>query len=168
MTDFDEFLRKRSEAKSAEIGDSALLRREANSEWQQLKLQLKKIADGKVLDSKQFEWNKYPASYPDFLILGDVSVTFVGIATSGSASQDYRIVFSRRPPNASELWIDDEPIPKKLLRTQLETDGGVFYWTVRESGLKLTTEKFAAYLAMELVEYHDEYVRANKAKFYGG
>ena len=63
------------------------------------------------------------------------------------------------------MWADREPIPAERWWLTVESDGGVLYWEIRESRLRLTTEKFADYAAMQLVEYQQRYLEAVKAKY---
>jgi len=162
---FEEFLRERNNAKSMEAGDRALFRTAADKEWQRLKDRVRQITEGKMLGPDLFEWSPYPASYPDFLKLKDVALSFEAGTVVGDALPKYRIGFCRRPLRSGEMWADREPIPAERWWLTVESDGGVLYWEIRESRLRLTTEKFADYAAMQLVEYQQRYLEAVKAKY---
>jgi len=165
MTDFDEFLRKRNELRSAQGGDTTLLAAEAMNEWQRLKDRVREITCGKALGSEKFEWAPYPAPYPDFLKLKDVAATFIAYRVAGNLQQDFRITFARRPLRANEMWIDDDPIPPKAWLLTLEVTNGLFYWSLKQDAAKRTTEEFAIHVAQELVEYYEAYTAALKAQY---
>src|SRR5271166_6533518 len=99
---FEDFLRKRNDAKSMEDGERALLRAEATQEWQRLKDQLRTMTDGKKLGADVFEWSPYPAPYPDFLKLRDVALSFETGLVVADVMPKYRIVFCRRPLRVNE------------------------------------------------------------------
>jgi hypothetical protein len=162
---FEEFLRQRNDARSMEAGDRALFRTAAEKEWQRLKERVRQITEGKMLGADPFEWSPYPASYPDFLKLKDVALSFEAGTVVGDAPQKYRVVFSRRPLRSGEMWADREPIPAERWWLNVEADAGVLYWSVKESRVRFSTEKFADHVAMQLVEYQQRYRDAVKAKY---
>ncbi len=162
---FEEFLRQRNKAKTMEAGDRALLRIAAEKEWQRLKERVQQITEGKMLGADLFEWSPYPASYPDFLKLKGVALSFEAGTVVGDAPQKYRVVFSRRPLRSGEMWADREPIPAERWWLAVEPEAGVLYWAVRDSRVRLATEKFADHIAMQLVEYQQRYMDAVKAKY---
>jgi hypothetical protein len=162
---FEEFLRQRNEAKTMEAGDRALFRLAAEKEWQRLKERVRQITEGKMLGADHFEWSPYPAPCPDFLKLKDVALSFESGTVVGDAPQKYRVVFSRRPLRSGEMWADREPIPAERWWLSVEAESGVMYWAVRDSRARLTTEKFADHIAMQLVEYQQRYLDAVKAKY---
>ncbi|WP_263350644.1 hypothetical protein [Acidicapsa acidisoli] len=162
---FEEFLRQRNEAKTLEAGDRALFRMAAEKEWQRLKERVRQITEGKMLGADLFEWSPYPASYPDFLKLKDVALLFEAGTVVGDAPQKYRVVFSRRPLRSGEMWADREPIPAERWWLTVEAESSVLYWAVRDSRVRLITEKFGDHIAMQLVEYQQRYMDAVKAKY---
>jgi hypothetical protein len=165
MTDFEDFLQKRNTAEHMKARDTILFLVEADKEWERLKEQVRKITKGKVLGTEPFEWAPYPAPYPDYLKLKDVAATFIATAAAGNRARNLRIVFSRRPLKANEMWVDDEPIPAKVRLLDLETTNGIFYWTQKQDAAKWTTEGFANHTAQQLVEYYEAYTGALRAQY---
>jgi hypothetical protein len=162
---FDDFLRKRNDAKSMEDGERALFRAEASQEWELLKDHLRQITDGKKLGADVFEWSPYPALYPDFLRLRDVALSFETGQVVRDVIPRYRLVFSRRPPRAPEVWANAEPTPAERWWLTLELDGGILHWNVKENRIRMTTQKFAEHMAVRLVEYQQRYLEALKSKY---
>jgi hypothetical protein len=162
---FDEFLRRRNDAKSMEEGDNAHFRAAAAQEWQRLKDRLRLITEGKRLGADLFEWCPYPAPYPDFIKLKDVALCFESGTVVGDAAQKYRIVFARRPLRSGEMWANEAPIPAERWWLTLEPEGDRLYWQVKESRMRMPTEKFADHAAMQFVEYQQRYLEAIKARY---
>jgi len=162
---FEEFLRERNDAHSIEAGDRAIFRVAAEKEWQRLKDRVRQITEGKMLGADLFEWAPYPAACPDFLKLKDVAVCFESGTVVGDALQKYRIVYSRRPLRGSEMWGDREPVPAERWWLSVEAEDGVLYWRIRDGEARATTERFADYVAMQLVIYQQRYTEAVKAKY---
>ena len=167
MTDFDEFLRKRNEERSATVRDIHLNFADQGKEWQWLKDELRRITEGRKLGTEAFEWPTYPAPYPDFLTLGDVAVVFATPAIATLAPQIYRLMFVRRPFRANEVSNIGAPIPAVNWLLSLQHSEGVGYWIVKEDGLRLPTPQFAVKIAERLVEYFDSYTAALRAKYPG-
>ena len=136
MTDFEDFLQKRNAAEQMKARDMILLLSEADREWERLKEQIRKITEGKALGT-----------------------------AAGNHARSLRIVFSRRPLKANEMWVDDEPIPAKTRLLELEATNGVFYWNQKQDAAKWTTEGFASYIAQQLVEFYEAYRAVLKAAF---
>jgi len=162
---FEDFLRKRNDAKSMEAGERALFRAEASQEWQRLKDQLRAMTEGKSLGGDVFEWSPYPAPYPDFLKLRDVALSFETGLVVADVMPKYRIVFCRRPLRVNEMWANHEPIPAERWWLTLEMEEGAIYWNVKELRVRKNTSEFADYVAVHLVEYHQRYIEALKAKY---
>ena len=167
MTDFDEFLRKRNEVKTAEAQDTSTLLADQGKEWQRLKDQLRQITAGKRLGTDPFEWSPYPSPYPDFLKLKGVAVIFATPRVGILMPQTYRVVFARRPLRANEVWIDDEPVSAIHWLPILKPAKGTLYWEVKEQDLRLRTSEFAVKIAERLVEYFDAYTAALQIKYPG-
>lgn len=162
---FDEFLRQRNDARAMEAGDRALFRTAAEKEWQRLKDRVQQITEGKMLGLDVFEWSPYTASCPDFVKLKDVALTFEAGTVIGDGPPKYRIVFSRRPLRSGEMWADHEPIPAERWWLNVEQQDGELVWQVKESRVRLATERFADHMAMQLVDYQQRYLEAVKAKY---
>jgi len=165
MTDFEDFLQKRNAAEQMKARDIILNFGGEDREWELLKEQVRKITEGKALGPEPFEWAPYPAPYPDFLKLKDVAATFIATPAAGNHARSLRVVFSRRPLKANEMWVDDEPIPAKTQLLDLEATNGVLYWNQKQDAAKWTTEGLASYIAQQLVEYYEAYRVALKAAF---
>ena len=165
MTEFDEFLRKRSEASSAATRDAALPIEDHGKEWQRLKDELRRITNGKALGAEPFEWSPYPAPYPDFLKLRDVAAVFATPLAGKMTPASFRIMFARRSSRADEVSRVDAPISAIQWLLTLEPADGVLYWNAKEPGLRLPTPQFAVKIAERLVEYFEEYNAALKFRY---
>jgi hypothetical protein len=164
MTEFDEFLCKRNREIFTEARHAELPNTDQGKEWVRLKEQIREITQGKSLGNAPFEWSPYPAPYPDFLKLKDVSVTFLTPSITGLTPRTYRLVFARRPLRANELWVDDEPVPAVRWTLELSPLEGLLNWVSKDEGIRMPTAQFAERVAQRLVEYFDTYTVALRAK----
>ena len=101
--------------------------RHRSHDWSSIKDHLSGL-DGKECDGDLFRWRpSSKTNVPDFLVLGEVAVSF-----HGGTEERFRVCFRRRAPEAGDRWPGPSPVPRVTWFLEPSIKDDAFAWVVRE------------------------------------
>ncbi len=165
MTDFKEFLRAQREKSQAIVRDKEAVAIGAAQEWLRLKQKVRELADGESYDGEPFQWSPYPAPYPDFLAVKNLSVSFLDRGMRGGIPQNCMIVFGRRPILPNQVWSDDEALPAEVWHLNPLGQEGRVAWSITELKKSFPTSELADEILIQFIKYYERYEAAFREKY---
>lgn len=124
---------------------------QAGPQWELLKEYVAKL-EGKEHKQHPFSWMKNGS----MLALEDVVAAFGAYPLPNSYRRGYRVVFSRRPPEAHEAFSEDAPHQVEW-GLEPKIQGTEFLWHVDDLNKALPSSDLADEISIRLAEYRNDY-----------